>query len=137
MGKTEVDPVMDDGRLVQTNQNNTVDVKFGEGRTQLEGTNGKPSSSKGKNGNPSEPKSRKGKPHSGLEGSDSHGENQDGGSSIEGEADGKGNIFGGDGEEGPPRSSSSPQLVSASSTTDRSFLDTKEKKTTGRGLIPE
>jgi len=47
LGKTEVDPVMDDGRLVQSNQNNTVDVKFGEGRTQLEGTNGKPSSSKG------------------------------------------------------------------------------------------
>ena len=77
---------------------------------------------KGKNGNPSEPKSKKGKPHSGLEVSDSHGENQDGGPSIESESEGeRGSVGGEKYEEGSPRSSSSPQLKSSSSNTGRSF----------------
>jgi len=57
-----------------------------------------------------------------LEVSDSHGENQDGGPSIESESEGeRGSVGGEKYEEGSPRSSSSPQLKSSSSNTGRSF----------------
>ena len=81
---------MDDDHLVQTKQNDTVDVNFGAGKvSSKKRRNETPQNPKGKNGNSSAPIGKKQRPISGEEVRDSHGENQDGGSSLENGSEGE------------------------------------------------
>ena len=137
LGKMGVAPVLDDDHLVQTKQNDTVGANFGAGKGSSKKRRNETSQNpKGKNGNSSAPIGKKQRPISGGEVSDSHGENQDGGSSLENGSEGEENFFGGESdEEGQPRSSSSSQQMFSSSNTDRSFPEHQGKEgNKGKGV---